>query len=150
MKLYVDSSVLLRILLGERGALPEWDRGVTWVASELIRLECLRTIDRARVQLGVSDEDVATRREALREHLRRFDLVQLDAAVLERASEPFPTALGSLDAIHLASAIAARRSIPDLVVATHDRELGTAARAMGFEVLGADALSKRSRTRGPR
>jgi hypothetical protein len=58
--------------------------------------------------------------------------------VLERAAEPFPTVLGSLDAVHLASALLIRPDIPDLAFATHDVELGTAARAMDFEVLGVD------------
>ncbi len=55
---------------------------------------------------------------------------------LERAAEPFPTLLGSLDAIHLASALLARTLVDDLGFATHDEELATAARAMGFRVLG--------------
>jgi hypothetical protein len=46
--------------------------------------------------------------------------------------------LGSLDAVHLASALLIRPDIPDLAFATHDVELGTAARAMDFEVLGID------------
>jgi hypothetical protein len=49
--------------------------------------------------------------------------------------------LGSLDAIHLASAVLARSKSPDLVIATHDAELATAARAVGFEVLGASDYS---------
>ena len=56
--------------------------------------------------------------------------------MLERASEPFPTALGSLGAIHLASALLARDSIGDLAFATHDDELGMAALATGFRVHG--------------
>ncbi|MGH7898048.1 MAG: PIN domain-containing protein [Candidatus Binatia bacterium] len=105
------------------------------MASDLVRLECLRTIDRARMRLGLDDEVVALRRAAVLEQLESFDLISLDAAVLERAAEPFPTAIGSLDALHLASALLARGRIVDLRFATHDRELAIAARAMGFEVL---------------
>jgi len=65
-----------------------------------------------------------------------FTLVALDSIVLERAVEPFPTGLGSLDAIHLASALLARDSVEGLVFATHDDQLGTAARATGFQVRG--------------
>ena len=137
MKLYVDTSVLLRIVLGERGRLREWSRSARWISSELIRLESLRTIDRARVQLHLADRAVSARRAAILEHLRAFELVKLQPAVLERAPEPFPTSLGTLDAIHLASALLARERYPDLVVATHDEELAVAAEAEGFSVLGA-------------
>jgi predicted nucleic acid-binding protein len=136
LNLYVDTSVLLRVVLGERGRLREWMRSECWVSSELVRLESLRAIDRARVQLRLADRAVSARRAALLEHLRAFELVGLQAAVLERAADPFPTSLGTLDAIHLASALLARDRYPDLVLGTHDEELAIAARAMGFEVVG--------------
>ena len=137
MKLYVETSVLLRVVLGERGRLREWSRSERWISSELIRLESLRTIDQARVQLHLVDRAVSARRAAILEHLRAFELVKLYPPVLERAAEPFPTSLGTLDAIHLASALLARERYPDLVVATHDDELAVAAEAVGFEVIGA-------------
>ena len=136
MNLYVDSSVLLRVVLGERGRLREWPRSERWISSELVRLESLRTIDRARLKLRLSDRAVSVRRAAVLEHLRAFDLIRLQAAVLERAAEPFPTSLGTLDAVHLASALLAREHYEDLVLATHDRELATAAEAVGFRVVG--------------
>jgi predicted nucleic acid-binding protein len=137
MTVYVDASVLLRVVLGQRGALPQWRRITRPIASELVRLECLRTIDRARLRLRLAPSDVVGRRAAVLEQLGGFEIVPMDAPVLERAAEPFAAPLGSLDAIHLASAVLARATIPDLVVATHDVELATAARAVGFEVLGA-------------
>ena len=56
--------------------------------------------------------------------------------ILVRATEPFPTLLGTLDAIHLASALLAREQLPGLTFATHDPALGTAAMAVGFAVAG--------------
>jgi uncharacterized protein len=132
---YVDTSVLLRVVLSEPGRLRRWKAITRPIASDLVRLECLRTIDRARVQLGLDDEEVALRRGAVVEQIRTFALVALDPPVLERAAEPFPTAVGTLDALHLASALLVRAELPDLRFATHDRELALAARAMGFEVL---------------
>jgi predicted nucleic acid-binding protein len=136
VKLYVDSSVLLRLVLAERGALREWRRATRVVSSELTRLECFRTIDRARARLGLPDAEVAARRSEVLAQLRAVELVDLDRRVLDRAAEAFPTSLGSLDAIHLASALLARTAISDLEFATHDDELGIAARAMGFGVVG--------------
>jgi predicted nucleic acid-binding protein len=139
VNVYVDSSVILRVVLGEPGALPAWRRIERAISSQLVRLECLRTIDRARIRLSLDDADVAEQRTAVLEVLEGFDIVPIDAAVLNRASDPFPTTLGSLDAVHLASALQARARFPDLRLATHDRELATAARAVGFKVLGVAA-----------
>ena len=48
-----------------------------------------------------------------------------------------PTGLGSLDAIHLASALLWKDAMGlDAIMATHDDALGLAARAYGFKVLG--------------
>jgi hypothetical protein len=136
MKLYVDASVLLRVVLGEPGVLSEFRHATRWISSELVRLECLRTIDRARLQLGLSDDTLASRRSEVLDYLEAFELVSVNRGVLVRAAEPFPTALGTLDAIHLASALLVREQVSDLAVATHDRELALGARSVGFRVLG--------------
>ena len=137
MTVYVDASVLLRIVLGEPGALRGWREIRRPISSALIRLECLRTIDKARIRLGLADVEIAERRAAILEQLDAFDIIALDATILDRAAEPFPTVLGTLDAVHLASAVLARGEVGELSFATHDRELAIAARAMGFQVLGA-------------
>jgi len=143
VNVYVDSSVLLRVVLNERGALREWRRITRPLASELIRLECRRTIDRARIREGLGDDLIAQQREDVLEVLHTFDIVPLDSVVLERAAEPFPTLLGSIDAIHLATALLLRAHVADLDFATHDGELATAARAVGFRVLGVPSPRKR-------
>jgi hypothetical protein len=136
LNVYVDSSVLLRAVLGEPSRLRIWSRITSAVASELITLECLRTIDRARIRLRLADEEIADRRAAVLETIETFILVPVGPPVLERAAEPFPTMLGSLDAIHLASALLVRETFEDLSLATHDQELAVAARAVGFHVHG--------------
>jgi hypothetical protein len=63
--------------------------------------------------------------------------VELTRPVLARASQPMPTSLGTLDAIHLATALMwAERAGSELVMATHEQLLATAARASGFRVVG--------------
>jgi len=136
VNLYIDASVLLRLVLGEPGSLREWRQSDRLVSSELIRVECLRTIDRARLRDGLSDAAVAERRAEILDTLHAFELLPIDRLVLEHAAGQFPTGLGTLDAIHLASAVVAREEVPDLVLATHDRELAQAARAVGFATLG--------------
>lgn len=139
MKVYLDTSVLLRIVMGERDSLRNWAAIDTPFVSVLVRVEALRTIDRSRLRQSLSDDDVSERRADVLGVLRGCAVVPLDARILERSSEAFPTALGTLDAIHLATALLVRAEQPDLAFATHDRALATAARAVGFRVLGAPA-----------
>jgi predicted nucleic acid-binding protein len=136
---YVDTSVLLRLALGESDPLTAWVSAERALSSELARVEALRTIDRARVSHALADDVVSERRAGVLRLLDGLDLVALDAAVLVRSAEPFPTALGTLDAIHLSTALMARDQHPELVFATHDRALATGARAVGFRVVGAPA-----------
>jgi predicted nucleic acid-binding protein len=134
---YVDASVLLRVAFGEASRLREWEDIQLGVSSDLVRVECLRTIDRMRIRVPLDDDEIVQRRQALGAMLERMDLAAVSPPVLERASEPFPTALGTLDAIHLATALLWQRSEEQrLTFLTHGAELGRAARAMGFAVLG--------------
>jgi len=134
---YVDSSVLLRLALGQPNALPEWrqiDRGVS---SALISTECLLTLDRLRIRTGLSDIEIAKRRATIIGLIDSLELIEIDAIVLDRAAQPMPTELGTLDAIHLASALLWKDAAGvEPVVATHDGALGLAAQAHGFRVLG--------------
>jgi len=132
---YVDSSVVLRILFDEPERLPGWADDQP-VSSELLRVECLRVVDRARMTQKLDDKTVSRLRADTIDLVARIALVPLSGPLLERAAEPFPTLLRTLDAIHLATALALREDEPDLTLATHDRELGVAARAVGFSVSG--------------
>ncbi len=134
---YVDTSALLRIVFREPGALDELRSYDALVSSELIAVESARTIDRLRHQGALSVEEAAARSRIVTEWLEAIDLVLLRPPVLSRASEPMPMALGTLDALHLATALIWRdRMGPLPAMATHDTALGAAARAFGFEVLG--------------
>jgi predicted nucleic acid-binding protein len=135
MRVYVDTSVLLRVVLGEPGRLRNWSRIEQAVSSELLRVECFRTLDRARLAGSLDDCEIASKREAVDEMLEGFDKIAVDRRILRSAAEPLPTTLGSLDAIHLASARAFRTRHPELKFATHDKVLAIAARAVGFTVL---------------
>jgi predicted nucleic acid-binding protein len=135
VKAYLDSSVLLRVLLGQPGRLREWARIEEGVASRLVEVECLRVLDRLRLAGAVDDERLAGQREY--RLTGALDLVEVTPAVLSAASQPMPTVLGTLDAIHLATGMMWRDvRDPDLVMATHDRGLALAARASGFAVIG--------------
>ena len=66
-----------------------------------------------------------------------MEVVEPSNVVLSRASQPLPTPLGTLDALHLATAMLWREAgHQDLVMATHDIALGVAARVLGLRVVG--------------
>ena len=134
---YLDSSTILRIILRQSNALKEWRSITRGVASALVEVECLRTLDRLRLVEGLEDAEIAIRREAVFRLMEAVEVIELTRPVLARAAQPLPTALGTLDAIHLASALLWKeRNGSDLVLATHDISLATAARASGLRVLG--------------
>jgi len=138
---YVDASVLLRVVLRQPNALPEWAKIIRGVSSALITTESLRTLDRLRLRTQISDAELASRRQAVLAVIAALEIVEIDATVLDRAAQPMPTELGTLDAIHLASALLWRESTgEDLTMATHDRALALGAQAYGLRVLGADLV----------
>lgn len=136
MNVYVDSSVVLRVVFRAPGRLSTWNRiNAAWT-SEVARVECFRTVDRLRLGGTIDDAEVARLRVAVDEIFEAVDLVPVDRRILRRAAEPMPTALRTLDAIHVASALALRGQTASLQLATHDGEMATAARALGFRVIG--------------
>ncbi len=134
---YIDSSVLLRILFGQSNALKEWKKINRGISSALIEVECLRTLDRLRLVEGLSEEVIAIRREVIFRLLESLEVIELTHPVLARAAQPLPTTLGTLDAIHLATALMWNEQTREkLVMATHDTALARAAKACGLSVVG--------------
>ena len=134
---YVDASVLLRVALGQPDRLPEWSAIERGVASALVTIESLRTLDRLRLRAKLADSEVARRRATILALIASLELVDIDAVVLDRAAQPMPTELGTLDAIHLATALLWKEMMRvDLVMATHDAALALGAQAHGLSVVG--------------
>lgn len=139
MKAYVDSSVILRIIFGEDNPLKFTKDLLYIVSSDVLKVECFRTIDRLRHHLRLSDKEIAERLELFHTAIRSIRFVRLDSEILERASQPFPTVIRTLDALHLSTAILWKHQEGEpITFLTHDQQLGQAAKAMGFEVLGCD------------
>ena len=135
---YIDSSVILRIVLPESPRLREWPQLEGGVASPLVAVECHRTLDRYWLQGRLDADQLEAKRREATAILTRLEPVPLDESALHKAAQPFPTIIATLDALHLASAILYRAAQPPderpIVFATHDTQL---ARAMNFEVVGA-------------
>jgi predicted nucleic acid-binding protein len=135
VRAYVESSVLLRLILAEPEPLASWGLITDPITSELTRIECLRTLDRSRFQGRITERTLARARGSVLQILEEFTIVELDDRIKSRAADPFPTLVRTLDAIHLATAIAIRGPGQELAFATHDRELAIAAESIGFDVL---------------
>jgi len=135
--IYLDSSAVIRALTGDGDPLQEWGRWDRAYSSELMAVEVRRTIDRLRLERALDDEEVADAHHELSTAVRAISLIEITPEVLRRASQPMPTVVKTLDAIHLASALLfAERTNTDVLFGTHDRSQAIAARALGFEVVG--------------
>lgn len=122
--IYLDTSVLLAQLLAEDRQPPAclWNQAL--VSSRLIEYEvwtCIHARDLAR-----------THAEAARILLGRVALIELSRLVLNRALEPFPAPVRTLDALHLASMEYLRETGQDLALASYDTRLNAAARELGI------------------
>ena len=125
--IYLDSSIVLAHVLTEdrRPPLSLWDEPL--MSSRLLQYEVWTRLN-AR-DLRASHSKVAS---AL---IDRVTLVELSPTVLERALEPFPLPVRTLDALHLASIEFLRRLKQNVELATYDQRLAAAARAMEISVI---------------
>ncbi len=136
MNCYVDSSVILRYLLTSSTEFERVKEFEHVGSSELLFIECNRVIQRYRLEAMISDEqleEIVTYFNQLYERLHIFDM---NPGVKRRASEAFPTVIGTLDALHLATASAwAGLDSEPLVVFTFDRQMRRCAQSMGLHAI---------------
>ena len=138
MTVYLDSSVVLRPLLNQPRRLQSWGSWDHAYSSEMLGLECRRAIDRLRLEGLFDDRHVAEAIEQLGQIERTIKRIRLSRSIIHASSQTMPTIVKTLDAIHLASAIAVRdRRRIELFFATHDGQQATAARALGFTCIEA-------------
>jgi predicted nucleic acid-binding protein len=138
MTVYVDTSVVVRVLLREPNPVGIWGQWNKAYSSALWRVEALRTVDRLRLTHEISDAEVAELVREIQITHETFAIHPVTNQILQRASDTFPTVVGMLDAIHLATALLIREIEKLDFVLTHDSQLATAAISLGFEVLGID------------
>ena len=122
--IYLDTSVALAHLLAEDRVPPArvWDE--TLVSSRLFEYEIWTRIHARRL--------AETHGEAVRELIGRIALIEMVGPVLDRAREPFPIAVRTLDALHLASIEFLRQRRTDVRLASYDARLLMAARKVGI------------------
>lgn len=140
MHSYIDSSILLSKILNQHPQLShaEWNAITYPFASELIRIETRRVIERIKIENHDSEEYFTETLGKLDQLLSGITLVPLQPRILARAAQPFGLIVGTLDAIHLSTALALRDQ--DSAISwgflTHDGQLKRAATAVGFSTSG--------------
>ncbi len=115
----------------------DWDGISAPFASELVRIEARRVIERMKIENHYSEEHFTKTLVALDRLLSGIALVPLQPRILARAAQPFGLIVGTLDALHLSTALALRDQVPSAnwTFFTHDQQLNRAAAAVGFSVL---------------
>lgn len=137
--LYAESSAVLAWLLeqthGDRVA-ASLAAATLVITSELTLIECDRVLIRAVALKELLEEDIASRQARLNAAAVRWTLLTLDEETSERARRPFPVEpVRTLDALHLASAVTARKAVPDIAMLSLDQRIREAATQLGFPLL---------------
>lgn len=125
--IYLDASALVKLVITEPETTPlrqflGGDRA--WFSSRVATVEVRRAADRQQ------ERDAAAQVDAI---MRGMHIVELDEALARTAGAVGPPALRSLEAIHLASALALGDELDAFV--TYDSRLADAARAAGLTVV---------------
>lgn len=123
--IYLDSSVALAHLLAEDRFPPEGLWRESLITSRLLEFEIWNRVN----ALGLS----GSLGELVRQVLVRLTFIEMTPPVLTRAREPFPTAVRTLDALHLASMHYIASLGQAVHLASYDRRLLDAATHLGFE-----------------
>jgi len=125
--IYVDSSVVLaQLLADDRFPDPAFWEGGPFVSSRLLEYEVWNRVNARGLNVSHADE--------LRLLLGRVNFLELVSPVLARALEPFPVAVRTLDALHLASIEFLRGLGQRPLLATYDRRLADAATGLGISL----------------
>jgi uncharacterized protein len=122
--IYLDTSVALAQLLAENRRPSDgfWQEAL--IASRLLEYELWTAINARGLSASHGNE--------VRALIGRVALIELTPPVLARALEPFPSAVRTLDALHLASIELLRTQRQQIVLATYDKRMEVTARALGI------------------
>ena len=127
---YLDASAIVKLATLEsetealRTHLAQHERMLT---SRLATIEVPRALSRR------GPDSVEAAGEMLRAAFDALQIVELDEAIAKIAADLAPAALRSLDAVHLASALAIGAELSEMV--TYDARLAAAAGAAGLVVV---------------
>ena len=117
---YVDTSVFLAYLQRENVAPKDEFWSLSLCTSRLTEYEALTRLH------ALGDDEVV---EACHQLFARVRFLELSPVVLQRARQPWPANVRTLDALHLASLLYLQKSVP-VRLATYDKRMAEAAVAL--------------------
>ena len=122
--IYLDSSVLLASIFREQRSPPVelWNQDLT--SSRLLGYEVWTRLNAYGLALSHGEQAKA--------RLERVNFVELSERALARALQPFPIALRTLDALHLATMDFLRLQGDKIELASYDNRLVAAAQALSI------------------
>ncbi len=134
MNCYVDSSAVLRNIFNADHAFKEYGQFDKIGSSELLIIECNRVIDRYRLEKMLNDDQIAAAKENLKFITDGMHIIGISDPVKLRARDSFPTIIGTLDAIHISTALIWKEfeKVESVTVISHDKQINTCARALGL------------------
>ena len=134
MNVYLDSSFVIRRLLGVGKPAAFWGKWEKAYASTLMRTECCRAANRLRLGGKLDDAGRARLGGWIETVCATVTQVPVTDAILKRAGGAYPVEVGTLQAIHLATLqeLEAAHGVT-CVLASDDEGLVQAAKALGFE-----------------
>ena len=124
--IYLDSSVLLASVFRETRSPPPalWETPLT--SSRLLEYEVWTRINASGL--------ASSHGYRARARLDRVNFIELSEPALARAREPFPIAVRTLDALHLATAEYLRQLGEAVELASYDRRLIAGAEGLGIPI----------------
>lgn len=134
MLAYLDSSLLLRYILHGDIAVRQALEYPRLFSSELLEIECRRTLLRCRWQQDLDDEEMVEATARLDTVLTHINLIEMSARIKKRAMEAFPLHVKTLDALHMATMLilAGEHKQETLSLFSYDRGMNLCARALGL------------------
>jgi predicted nucleic acid-binding protein len=134
MKAYLDTSVILAYFLESNASLDRMSTDVSVGSSRLLWVEFSRVLDRALRGGTLKAEEAVDIRRGFEETSRTINRLRLTEGILQRAEASFPLVIRTLDALHLASAVAwlGQDDPMNMEIWTLDRQFNLCAAAMGF------------------
>lgn len=139
MILYVESSAVLGLLLGEpsRSAVGDAINSAEIVAASVLTgIECARALERERALKRMTPRQLESTRAEFHDLERRMHSLELTPEVAQRARESFPVEpMRALDALHLATLLFVRDEARDVALLSLDERVRANAQALGIPVL---------------
>lgn len=138
MILYAESSAVLRWLFNDTLADQVFNDLVgasKVVCSRVTLIECRRAARRGLSESRITEAQLSEVLSVLAQSAARWAVLDLTTDVAERAGARFPVEpVRTLDAIHLASMLVLRDTLPDLVTLSTDARVRENSAQLGFQV----------------